>query len=292
VRDATSEWFDGAAAVVHLAAISNDPLGDLAPDITFQINELATRDVAVAAKAAGVERFLFASSCSLYGAHGNDLLDESAAFHPVTPYGESKQRAEAHLAALADDSFSPTYLRNATVYGASPMLRGDLVVNNLTGFALTTGDVFLKSDGTSWRPLVHVDDVVGAFVAMLEADRELVHDEAFNVGATAENYRIRDVAEIVHGVVPGSRVAFSDAAFDDPRNYRVDFSKFESTFPDARPKWDVERGARQVRDQLEGLALTVDDLEGARLMRIRQVLALQDEGSLGTDLRWTGAGAP
>lgn len=292
VRDVTVEVFEEADAVIHLAALSNDPLGDLDPQVTFDINERATLVVARAARNAGVPRLLFSSSCSLYGAHGDEVLDELAPFRPVSPYGESKLRAERALSALADDDFSPTFLRNATVYGTAPRIRGDLVVNNLTGFAYATGEVFLKSDGTSWRPLVHVDDVVRAFVAMVECDRELVHDEAFNIGATAENYRIRDVAEIVEQVVEGSTVTFSDRAFDDPRSYRVDFSKFEDLFPHARPEWTVEAGVRQLLEDFRTAGLIIDDLEGPRLMRHLEVLALQAEGLLGADLRWAGEARP
>jgi nucleoside-diphosphate-sugar epimerase len=218
IRDVTAEHVAGFDAVIHLAALSNDPLGDLDPATTFDINHAGTLAVARAAKSAGTARFLFSSSCSLYGAQGDDLLDERATFNPVTPYGESKVLAERDLRAMADERFSPTYLRHATAYGVSPRLRGDLVVNNLTGYACATGEVLLKSDGSPWRPLVHVEDISLAFLAVLEADRDLVHDEAFNVGRTDECYQVRDVAAIVERSVSGSRIAFSKGAGPDIRN--------------------------------------------------------------------------
>lgn len=286
IRDVEPAHLEGFDAVIHLAAVSNDPLGDLHPESTLAINHRATVRIATAAKSAGVERFLFSSSCSLYGAHGDDFLDESGEFNPVTPYGESKVLSERDLGAMADDDFSPTYLRNATAYGSSPRLRGDLVVNNLTGFALTTGKVFLKSDGSSWRPLVHVEDIARAFLVILEADRGLVHDEAFNVGATEENYQIRDVATMVRDIVDGSKVTLSDTAFNDPRNYRVNCDKLVTALPAARARWTVVKGIEQLYEDYRRHGLTIDDLEGDRYMRIRHVQALQRAGTLDESLRW------
>ena len=270
IRDVTPEALEGIDAVVHLAAISNDPLGDLNPSCTYDINHVATVTLARAAKAAGVERFLYSSSCSLYGAHGDEYLTESASFHPVTPYGESKVRSELDLSLLADDDFSPTYLRNATAYGVSPRLRGDLVVNNLTGFAFTTGKVFLKSDGTSWRPLVHIEDISRAFLALMEADRGLVHDQAFNVGSTTENYRIRDVATLVGDTVPGSVITFSDEAFNDLRNYRVNCDKLAEVIG-FETRWTVPAGISELYEAYCQIGLTLDELEGNRFMRIKRV---------------------
>jgi nucleoside-diphosphate-sugar epimerase len=287
VRDVQPEHLEGIDAVIHLAAISNDPLGDLRPDTTYDINHGGTVALAEAAKRAGVQRFLFSSSCSLYGAHGEDLLDESAEFLPVTPYGESKVRSESTLSALADDDFSPTFLRNATVYGASPRLRGDLVVNNLTGFAITTGEVFLKSDGTPWRPLIHVQDVARAFVEILAAPRSVVHGEAFNVCASTENYQIRDVAEIVEREVPGSRIVLAETAGPDLRNYRVNGDKLCATIPSATPRWTVAEGVRELVEVFTRYELTLDQLEGSRFMRLQRVSGLLEEDRLDDELRWT-----
>ncbi|MEA2001327.1 MAG: SDR family oxidoreductase [Actinomycetota bacterium] len=287
VRDVRPGDLEGFDAVVHLAAISNDPLGDLNPECTYAINHHGSVHLAAAAKAAGVTRFLFSSSCSLYGSHGDAPVDELADFRPVTPYGRSKVLAEHDLSLLAGDDFSPTFLRNATVYGVSPRLRGDLVVNNLTGFAVTTGRVFLKSDGTSWRPLVHVEDVARAFLAVLEADRDRIHDEAFNVGTSEENYRIRDVAEIVRSVVPGSSVVLSNEAFDDLRNYRVNCDKLANTLPAFLPEWNVRRGVTDLFGAYVQEGLRLDDLEGSRFGRVRRVRDLRTAGRLDEELRWT-----
>ena len=271
-------------AVIHLAAVSNDPLGDLSPEVTYDVNHTGAVRLARAAEKAGATRFVFSSSCSNYGAAGEELLDESAPFNPVTPYGHSKVLAEQDLSELAADRFSPVFLRSGTAYGLSPRLRGDLVVNNLVGYAVATGEVLLRSDGSPWRPLVHVKDMARAFVAALEAPRDAVHGEAFNVGA--ENQRVRAIAELVHEAVPGSTIRFGEGAGPDVRTYRVSCAKLDATLPAARAQHTVAEGIAELRDAFRAQALTREQLEGPRFQRIRRVLELQEEGRLDERLRW------
>jgi nucleoside-diphosphate-sugar epimerase len=286
LRDIEHSDLEGFDAVIHLAGLSNDPLGNLNPDLTYDINYHASVRLARLAKEVGVRRFLFSSSCSTYGAAGDKILDETAEFNPVTPYGRSKVLVELEVARLAGSNFSPTFLRNATAYGVSPRLRFDLVLNNLTAWALTTGRVFIKSDGTPWRPIVHIEDISRAFLAVLNAPVDVIHNQAFNVGRTEENYQIRELAEIVQETVPGCTIEFAADAGPDKRCYRADFSRIAKTLPGFQPKWNARRGAQELYDTYRKVGLRVEDFEGERYKRIDHIQRLLSSGRLDSNLRW------
>jgi nucleoside-diphosphate-sugar epimerase len=286
IRDIEASDLQGLDAVIHLAALSNDPLADLNPALTYEINHAASVRLAQLAKNAGVPRFVFSSSCSTYGAAGEEMLDENAAFNPVTPYGVTKVQVEQDVSRLADADFSPTFLRNATAYGVSPRLRFGLVLHSLVAWAFTTGRVLLKSDGTPWRPLVHVQDISQAFIAVLRAPREAIHNEAFNVGVNEENYRIRDLAEIVRETVPGCHIEYAKDAGPDKRTYRVDFGKIASTLPEFKPQWNARRGAEELYAAFQAAGLTFEDFESDRYRRVARVKNLLASGRLDETLRW------
>ena len=286
VRDLQKDDLVGYEAIIHLAGLSNDPLGDYRPALTAEINGDASIRLAEKAKAVGIQRFLFASSCSNYGAAGENFLDEEAAFKPVTPYGESKVDVETALSKMADNGFSPTFIRASTAYGLSPRIRFDLVANNLTAWAFTTGKVYLKSDGSPWRPIVHVEDISRAYVAAMEAPRELVHNEAFNVGTTTENYQIREIADIVKDVVPNCKIDYAPGAGPDKRCYRVDCNKIARVLRTFKPQWTARRGIEQLYAAYQQVGLTLEAFEGPKFKRIAHVKKLIDEGKLDRNLRW------
>lgn len=292
LRDLTVSDLTGVEAVVHLAALCNDPLGDLNPEWTLDINHDGSRRFAELAKEADVSRFLYSSSCSLYGNAGEEMVDEEAPFRPLTPYAISKVRAEADISKLADANFSPVFMRNATAYGLSSRMRADVVLNNLVCWAHTTGKIRIMSDGTPWRPLIHVRDIARAFAAALRAPREVIHNQAFNVGANEENYQVRDLAEIVRETVPGCTVEYAAEGGPDPRSYRVSFDKLARSFPDLRLEWNARSGAREVYEAVRGAGLTLTDFQGRKFIRLSQLKHLLDRDLLDGTLRWRAEQPP
>ena len=286
VRDIEKSDLAGIDALIHLAGLSNDMLGDLNPELTYAINHAASVRLAEMAKELGIERYVFASSCSNYGAAGDKTQDESGDLNPVTPYAKSKVMVERDVSQLADDRFSPVFMRNATAYGVSPRIRFDLVLNNLTAWAYTTGNILLKSDGTPWRPLAHIEDISRAAIGACEAPREVVHNQHFNVGRNSENYQMRQLAEIVKETVPNCEIAFADGAEPDKRNYRVDFTKYTKAFPKHQLKWTARMGAKQIYESYKQHALQKDEYEGPRYKRIAQLKHLLATGQLDDTLRW------
>jgi nucleoside-diphosphate-sugar epimerase len=286
IRNITADDLEGFDAVLHLAALSNDPLGNLDSDLTYAINHRASVKLAELAKKAGVKRFVFASSCSTYGAAGDDFLDEKVDLNPVTAYGESKVFVERDVAKLADANFSPTFMRNATAYGASPRLRLDIVLNDFVAAACTKGKIHIKSDGTPWRPIVHIRDIISAMLCTLDAPKEVIHNEVFNVGSTKENYRISELADIVKETVPGCQIEYAAGGAPDKRCYRVSCEKIARVLPSFKLQWTARKGAQELYDAYRAAGLTENDVDSGRYIRLRNIQRLKDAGKLDSTLHW------
>lgn len=285
IRDVQEEDLKGAEAVVHLAALSNDPMGELNPERTSQINYVATIRLAQIAKKVGARRFIFSSSCSVYGARQGEILQENSEPIPVTAYAKSKVDAERDLIPLADRSFAPVILRNATAYGLSPSMRLDLVVNNLVACAYATGSIVLLSDGMAWRPQVHIRDIGLAVQKCLETPIDRISSQVFNVGENSENYTVREIAAIVKEASPGSAIEFDPKGGKDSRSYRVDFSKIRDWLK-FRPAWNVRKGVHELRQALKGEAFSSEEFRNTRFYRVPYLTGLVEKGLLDRDLRW------
>jgi nucleoside-diphosphate-sugar epimerase len=290
IRQVTVEDLRGFDAVVHLAELSNDPLGQHRPRVTYAINGEGSAQLARRAKQAGVRRFVYSSSCSVYGAGTGEWKTEESPTEPLTAYAECKLRTEAVLGALADDAFTPTCLRNATAYGASPRMRFDIVLNQFAGFAWTTGRIVMNSDGSPWRPLVHALDIAEAFACVLDAPAEAVHNQIFNVGCNEENYRVREIAEIVAAVFPGCATTFGPAN-NDGRSYRVSFDKIASTLPAFTCRWTAERGAAELKRVFERVPLTEEMFTFRAFTRLAQLQHLIQSEQLDDAFFWRSAPA-
>lgn len=286
IRHISLEDLRGAEAVVHMAELSNDPIGQLAPHITHAINHAGSVRLAQLARQAGIERFVYTSSCSVYGVATEGDVTEDSPVNPQTAYAECKTLVERDLLPMAGADFSPTFLRNATAFGASPRMRFDLVLNNLSGLAWTTRTIAMISDGSPWRPLVHVADICQAIACVLEAPREAVHGEILNVGDTAQNYRVREIAELVAEAIPGCDLTFGSQGADN-RSYRVNFDKIRRHLPEFRCEWDAERGAAELADLFARIGLTRAEFESRGYTRLKQLEHLIATGQIDRDFYWT-----
>lgn len=284
IRDVTAADLEGTYAVCHLAALSNDPMGDLNEDLTYDINHRASVKLARLAKEAGVKKFLYSSSCSLYGIAGDDAVKETADFSPITAYAKSKVYSEQDLLPMAGNDFCVTFLRNATAYGISPKLRIDLVVNNLVGWAVTQKKIRIMSDGSPWRPLVHAEDIARAFIAMIETDASIINGEAFNVGADTENYRVKDIAELIKNRIPECEIEITGEHGSDSRSYRVDFGKIRRMVPAFQPKWTLPDGISQVYEWYQKIGMSPEDFQSRKYIRLKQLDHLMKQGTINENL--------
>ena len=287
IRRLTEQDLHGFDAIVHMAELSNDPVGQLNPQITYDINHGGSVHLAELAKAVGIERFVYTSSCSVYGIAEQDVVDEESPTNPQTAYAICKTLVERDLGAMADDSFSPTFLRNATAYGASPRMRFDIVVNNLSGLAWTTREIRMESDGTPWRPFVHIRDIATGIACALEAPREAVHNQILNVGSSTANYQVREIAEIVGAEFPDCAVTLAEGGGPDTRSYRVSFDKIRSVLPAFACEWDARRGAKELHHIFDRIAMTHDDFTWRGFTRLKQIEYLLRTGQIDERFFWT-----